>query len=147
MVERHERPTSRKERAMPRLIKQSVTLPASAKTLYDMYLSPRAHAAFTGAPVTIGRKPGAKFSAFGGAITGTILATVPDRLIVQRWRSSNFAKGDPDSTLILCFTPLKANAARIDLVHADVSDVDYKGVSAGWPKYYWKPWRKALRKR
>ena len=132
---------------MPGLIKQSVTMPASAKKLYDMYLSPRAHAAFTGAPVAIGRKPGSKFSAFGGEISGTILATVPNRLIVQRWRSSHFAPSDPDSTLILCFTPLKANSARIDLLHVHVSDVDYKGVSEGWPKYYWKPWRKALAKR
>ena len=131
---------------MPRLIKQSVTMPASAKKLYNMYLSPRAHAAFTGAPVTIGRKPGAKFSAFGGAITGKILATVPDRLIVQRWRSSRFAKNDPDSTLILSFTPLRANSAWIDLVQVDVSDIDHKGVSQGWPKYYWKPWRRALGK-
>ena len=129
---------------MPTLIKQSVTLPASAKKLYEMYLSPKAHSAFTGAPVTIGKKPGTRFSAFGGEISGTILATVPNRLIVQRWRSTHFAADDPDSTLILSFTPLKANSARIDLVHVEVSAVDYKGVSEGWPKYYWKPWRKAL---
>jgi len=132
---------------MPGTIKQSVTLPASAKKLYDMYLSPRAHAAFTGAPVTIGRTPGSKFSAFGGQISGTILATVPSRLIVQSWRSVHFGPLDPDSTLILSFTPLQADSARIDLVHIDVADVDLKGVSEGWPRYYWKPWRKALAKR
>jgi activator of HSP90 ATPase len=131
---------------MPSLVKQSVTMPASAKELFDMYLSARAHAAITGQPVTIGRKPGAKFSAFGGALSGTMIATVPNRLIVQRWRSTMFAPADPDSTLILSFTPLSANATRIDLVHVDVSDVDVEGVTKGWPKYYWKPWRKALAK-
>jgi activator of HSP90 ATPase len=132
---------------MPGTIKQSVTLPASAKKLYGMYLSPRAHAAFTGAPVTIGRKPGSKFSAFGGQISGAMLATIPERLIVQRWRSVHFATDDPDSTLILSFTPLNSNSTRIDLVQVDVSDVDMEGVSKGWPKYYWNPWRKALAKR
>ncbi|HVN82348.1 MAG TPA: SRPBCC domain-containing protein [Terriglobia bacterium] len=122
-------------------------MPTSARKLYDMYLSPSAHAAFTGAPVIISRKPGSKFSAFGGEITGTTLATVPNQLIVQRWRSSNFAPNDPDSILILSFIPLNANSARIDLVHVDVSDIDYKGVKEGWPKYYWKPWRKALANR
>jgi activator of HSP90 ATPase len=131
---------------MPSLVKQSVTMPASAKELFDMYLSARAHAAITGQPVTIGRKPGAKFSAFGGALSGTMIATVPNRLIVQRWRSTMFAPADPDSTLILSFTPLSANATRIDLVHVDVSDVDVEGVTKGWPKYYWKPWKKALAK-
>jgi activator of HSP90 ATPase len=131
---------------MPSLVKQSVTMPASAKELFDMYLSARAHAAITGQPVTIGRKPGAKFSAFGGALSGTMITTVPNRLIVQRWRSTKFAPADPDSTLILSFTPLSANATRIDLVHVDVSDVDVEGVTKGWPKYYWKPWKKALAK-
>jgi activator of HSP90 ATPase len=131
---------------MPSLVKQSVTMPASAKELFDMYLSARAHAAITGQPVTIGRKPGAKFSAFGGALSGTMIATVPNRLIVQRWRSTMFAPADPDSTLILSFTPLSAKATRIDLVHVDVSDIDVEGVTKGWPKYYWKPWKKALAK-
>ncbi|MGE0387059.1 MAG: SRPBCC domain-containing protein [Gammaproteobacteria bacterium] len=129
---------------MPGCIRQSTTLPTSARQLYDMYLSPRAHAAFTGAPVTIGRKPGARFSAFGGQIFGSILATVPGRLIVQRWRSTNFAAGDPDSTLILSFTPVSTKSARIDLVQIDVSDADLAGVRKGWPKYYWRPWRMAL---
>jgi activator of HSP90 ATPase len=132
---------------MPGPIKQSVTMPASAKQLYDTYLSSRAHAAITGAPVKIGRKPGSKFSAFDGALSGEILATVPNRLIVQRWRSAHFAPADPDSTLILSFTPLNARSTRIDLVHVDVSAADYEGVKAGWPKYYWKPWRKSLAKR
>lgn len=112
-----------------------------------MYLSPRSHAAFTGAPVKIGAKPGSAFSAFGGEITGAMIATVPGKMIVQRWRSTNFAANDPDSTLILLFTPVSAKRARIDLVHTGVSDVDYDGVRQGWPKYYWGPWRKALAKK
>ena len=132
---------------MPSVIKQSVTLPASAKKLYDMYLSPRAHSAFTGAAVVISGKPDSKFSAFDGALWGHTLAAIPGRLIVQSWRSSNFGDGDRDSTLILSFTSLKANSARIDLVHVGVPEVDFKGVSKGWPQYYWKPWRAYLAKK
>lgn len=128
-------------------IKQSVVMPAPAKQLYDTYLSPRAHAAITGSPVIIGRKSGSEFRAFDGVLTGTILATVPNRLIVQRWRSAHFDPADPDSTLILTFTPLGARSTRIDLVHVDVSEADYEDVKQGWPKYYWKPWRRALAKR
>lgn len=132
---------------MPNVIKQSVTLPSSAKKLYDMYITPRGHAAITGMPATISARPGSLFSAFGGSIFGTTLATVPGRLIVQSWRSCNFAESDPDSTLILGFTPLSAKSARIDLVHVNVSPVDYEGVKKGWPAYYWKPWRAALKKK
>ncbi len=131
---------------MPATIQQHVALPAAAKKLYNMYLSPRAHGAFTGAPVVIGRKPGDAFSAFGGQISGTMVATVAGRMIVHRWRSVNFAKKDADSTLILTFTPISDHSARIDLVHLDVSDNDIEGVTRGWPMFYWKPWREYLKR-
>ena len=68
-------------------------------------------------------------------------------MIVQSWRSSGWRKRDVDSTLVLTFTPRGRWAARIDLVHVNVADQDFKGVSKGWPNSYWKPWRKALRRR
>lgn len=59
------------------------------------------------------------------------------------WRSINFKTDDPDSTLILCFTP-EEKEGRIDLIHLDVPDQDYQGVTQGWEKYYWEPWRAYL---
>jgi activator of HSP90 ATPase len=131
---------------MPRIVKQSVVLPTSAKDLYAMYLSPAKHAAITGHKVAIGSRPGAKFSAFSGALKGRMLQTIPGRLIVQAWRSTPFRKSDPDSTLILRFTP-KGRQGRIELVHVNVPDHDYRGVNNGWKQYYWKPWRKYLKRK
>jgi len=31
-------------------------------------------------------------------------------------------------------------------VHVGVPAYDHKGVREGWPKYYWKPWKKYLLK-
>ena len=128
---------------MPKLVKQSVVLPARARELYAMYLNPRTHAAITGRKVEIGAHPGARFRAFDGVLTGRILQTVPGRLIVQAWRSRPFHKGDVDSTLVLRFTP-RGKSGRIDLMHVNVPDHDYRGVNNGWKQYYWKPWRKYL---
>jgi activator of HSP90 ATPase len=128
---------------MPRTVNQSVILPARAKVLYAMYLSSRAHGAITGGKVVVSSRRGSKFRAFGGALSGRMLQTIPGRLIVQAWRSSAFGKGDVDSTLILRFTP-KGSSGRIDLVHVNVPNHDYRGVSKGWKNYYWKPWRKVL---
>ena len=130
---------------MARLIRQSIVLPAPASRLYSMYLSRRRHAAITGHKVVIGARPGAKFRAFNGALSGRTLQTVPGRLIVQAWRSTAFHKGDPDSTLILRFTP-KGRSGRINLVHVNVPDHDYHGVNKGWKQYYWRPWRKYLKR-
>ena len=68
------------------------------------------------------------------------------RLIVQSWRSTKFGDDDPDSTLILMFLPDESdsNSGRIDLVHLDVPEHDFAGVTEGWQKYYWTPWRTYL---
>jgi activator of HSP90 ATPase len=128
---------------MRSIIGQSIVLPASAEYLYQTYLDPALHAQFTGAPVTVSAESGTPFSAFGGMISGTTLVAIAPRLIVQSWRSSNFKESDPDSTLVLTFVPEGANG-RIDLVHIDVPEQDYQGVSEGWEKFYWTPWRRHL---
>jgi uncharacterized protein YndB with AHSA1/START domain len=128
---------------MPRTILLATSLPAPPDRLYEMYLDPELHAAFTGVPVTIGAEVGAPFQAFNGAIWGSILHVVPNRLIVQRWRSVNFPEDTIDSTLTLSFWPEGAGG-RIELVHANVPEEDFAGVSEGWSKFYWNPWRAYL---
>ena len=128
---------------MSRTIQLAASLPASPDRLFDMYLDPVQHAAFTGAPVTIGAEPGAPFRAFNDVLSGTILQVVPKRLIVQSWRSPHWATGDIDSTLILTFVPEK-DGGRIDLVQVNVVEDDFAGVSHGWEKFYWTPWREYL---
>jgi uncharacterized protein YndB with AHSA1/START domain len=108
-----------------------------------MYLDPKLHGAFTGAPVKIAARVGAKFEAFHGALSGTILQLIPNRLIVQSWRSSQFGRRDLDSTLVLAFFPAKGGG-RIEITHVNVADGDFAGVSEGWSKYYWLPWRQYL---
>ena len=121
-------------------IYKTVVLPAPAATLFDMYMDPEVHAAFTGAPAKFSCEPGSPFEAFGGLLVGTILQVVKSRLIVQSWRSVNFAEADPDSTLILSFTPEDDGDGRIDLVHLDVPEDDFQGVSGGWESRYFTPW-------
>jgi activator of HSP90 ATPase len=108
-----------------------------------MYLDPSTHQAITGSSVDIGDERGSKFKAFDGALTGTMLEVVRPRLIIQSWRSNAFKAEDPDSTLILSFTQ-EGDEGRIDLIHLDVPEHDYDGVTQGWDKYYWAPWRAYL---
>ena len=128
---------------MARTIQLAASLPASPDRLFDMYLDPVAHAAFTGAPVTIAATPGSAFSAFDGVLTGTILHVVPKRLVVQTWRSPHWGPDDLDSTLILTFVP-ERDGGRIELTHVNVVDSDFAGVSHGWERFYWTPWRAYL---
>jgi activator of HSP90 ATPase len=128
---------------MPKNLILAASLPATSETLFDMYLDPAAHAAFTGSAVTIGPHAGAPFRAFEGSISGTMLHVEPKRLIVQTWRSIHFSADDIDSVLVLSFWP-QQGGARIELVQINVADRDFVGVSQGWEKYYWTPWRAYL---
>lgn len=132
--------------SMPRTIHIAAGLPASPDELFDMYLDPELHAAITGAPVSIEARAGGEFRAFDGALQGKILQVAPKRLIVQSWRASHWKAKDIDSTLILTFWP-ERRGARIELIHANVADHDFAGVSEGWQIYYFTPWQEYLRKR
>ena len=128
---------------MPRNIMLAASLPAPPERLYDMYVDPTLHGAFTGFPVTIAARAGAEFRAFGGGISGKILHVEPKRLVVQTWRSKNFPPTAMDSLLVLSFWPEGAGG-RIELVQANVAVEDFAGVSEGWTKFYWTPWRTYL---
>ncbi|MBT8078343.1 MAG: SRPBCC domain-containing protein [Gammaproteobacteria bacterium] len=132
---------------MRNTIYKSVILPAPAAELYDMYLDAEIHGAFTGAPAKVSDEPGSEFEAFGGLLKGTTLQAVKPRLIVQSWRSVNFADDDPDSTLVIAFTEEEDDEGRIDLVHLDVPDSDLQGVTGGWESRYFAPWLTYLQSR
>ena len=128
---------------MRTIISQSVVLPASAESLFVMYtdLAPRVNSETTFVAISV--EPGSPFRAFNGALTGATLRIIPQRLVIQSWRSTKFNDGDPDSTLILAFTP-EATNGRIDLVHLDVPAHNYQSVVEGWETHYWGPWRRYL---
>lgn len=120
-------------------IYKTVVLPAPPARLFDMYMDAETHGAFTGAPAKISDQPGSPFEAFGGLLTGTTLQVVRPLLIVQSWRSVNFAEDARDSTLIIAFSA-EDDDGRIDLVHLDVPESDFQDVSGGWESRYFAPW-------
>ncbi|MDZ4343405.1 MAG: SRPBCC domain-containing protein [Candidatus Binatia bacterium] len=125
---------------MPRNVIIAASLPATPDKLFDMYLDAEAHAEFTGFPMTIAARAGAPFRVFNDMLSGTIIHVAPKRLIVQTWRSANWPATAIDSVLALSFWPEK-DGSRIEIVHVNVPEEDFAGVSEGWEKYYWTPWR------
>ncbi len=128
---------------MPKNLILAASFAAAPERLFEMYLDARSHAALTGAPAVVEPRAGAPFRAFDGVLSGTILHVAPKRLIVQTWRSKNFPADAVDSVLVLSFCKEPAGA-RIELVQVNVADEDFAGVSQGWEKYYWTPWRAYL---
>ncbi|MGB9435807.1 MAG: SRPBCC domain-containing protein [Candidatus Acidiferrum sp.] len=125
-------------------IQQSVRFRTSPQTLYDLYLDSKKHSRATGAPAKLSGKVGGNFTAFGKKLEGKILFLARGKQIVQVWRASHWKKEDW-SILVLNFSKV-AGGAQVDLVHIGVPQYDQSGVREGWPKYYWRPWKKYLSK-
>ena len=130
---------------MPYTIQIAAELDAPPAEVFDMYLDARRHAAITGAPATVAPRVGAPFSAFGKLLRGRILHLVPKSLIVQSWRASQWKRSDADSILVLSLQAIGRARTRVELVHANVPEHDFAGVSQGWELYYWAPWRAYLK--
>jgi len=124
-------------------IEQSVKFPCSPEMLFEMYMDSAKHSASTGARAQITRRAGGRFTAFDGALRGRNLLIVPNRMVVQAWRSTAFKPDDPDSILVLEFSNAPGGAC-VHMVHVNVPAQDHQGVSKGWPKFYWKPWKAYL---
>jgi activator of HSP90 ATPase len=120
---------------------------ATPSELYELFMDSAKHTAATGMPANINRKVGGKWSAFGGMICGKNLALLPNQIIVQTWRSTGWKKADPDSILVAQFEKSASGGATICLTQVGVPEYDHKGVTHGWIKYYWDPWRKYLKGR
>lgn len=126
-------------------IEQTRTFKATPAQLYELFMDSRKHAAATGAPAKISRKPGGRWAAHNGMIFGKNLLLVANAMIVQTWRAKPWKRSDLDSILIVQFSKAPGGA-RVELTHVGVPEHDYKGVSHGWPAYYWAPWKKYLAK-
>jgi len=131
---------------MTKPIVQSVTFKASPQELFEMFTDSKKHSAATGAKASVSAKPGAKWRAFDGMILGRNLMVVPGHMIVQAWRASHWKDSDLDSILVMNFSEAPGGG-RIDLVHVGVPQHDHKGVTQGWPSYYWEPWKAYLKRR
>lgn len=124
-------------------IQQSVEFGVSPETLYELYIDSKKHSRATGAPAKMSRKAGGTFTAFDGQLKGKNQLVVPNKMIVQSWRSTGWKKSDPDSIRVICFSKTKTGG-RVDLVHLNVPEYDHQGVTDGWEHYYWQPWRDHL---
>jgi len=119
-----------------KVIRQKVTIPATPAEVYDAFMDPRKHGAFTGGKATCDPKVGGKISAWDGYITGKNLKLVKGKHIVQEWITSDWAEGYPPSILDLTFTK-KGSGTELKMVHSDVPASMAASFADGWKEHYW----------
>ena len=106
--------------------------------VYDAFLSPKSHAAFTGAAATGSPRVGGAFTAWDGYITGVHRELVAGRRIVQDWRTTEWPEGAPPSSVEFTFRPSRGGT-EVRMVHTKVPPAQADSYRQGWIDYYWTP--------
>lgn len=127
---------------MPKTIRQIATFKASPRAVYEALMDSRRHSAFTGSPARIDRRPGGRFTAYGGYLEGVTIELVPDRKIVQFWRSRNWPPFHY-STVTFALSPGRGGT-RLRFTQQGVPSSDYRAKRDGWVSSYWEKLRTYL---
>jgi activator of HSP90 ATPase len=116
----------------------SAIFPIPPEDLYRAWLDSEEHAEMTGSAAEIDPVVGGAFSAWDGYITGKTVELVPERRIVQEWRTTDFPEGSPPSLVTLVFEKTKTGS-RLRLDHTRVPDGQSGEYKQGWDDFYFTP--------
>jgi len=117
--------------------------PAAPERIYELWMDSEGHALMTGGEAVIDPREGGEFSAWDGYITGVTERLEPGRLIVQRWRTSEFPEDAGDSMVEVTLRPVEGGC-EITLVHSGIPEGQGDRYKAGWVDYYFEPLRELL---
>ena len=125
-------------------IQQSVTFNASPHDVYEALMDSEKHSQFTGAKASVRREVGGAFTAYDGALSGTILELVPDAKIVQSWRGSDdgWVAGHY-STATFSLEAIDGGT-QLTFVQTGVPEQSVEQISQGWQTYYWPKMKQML---
>jgi activator of HSP90 ATPase len=124
--------------ARPKTITQKLVVSAPPADVYEAFVNPRKHAAFTGSAATGSGRVGGTFTAWDGYISGVNRELSPGKKIVQAWRTTEWPKGAADSQVELTFKAVKGGT-QVRLVHENVPAEQAAAYRQGWIDYYWTP--------
>jgi activator of HSP90 ATPase len=127
-------------------IRQSVTFNAVPHDLYEILMDSRKHSRLAGGGKTkISRAEGGAFSVYDGYATGFNLMLVPDTLVVQSWRASDWPEGH-FSKATFSFKEVKGGT-RLTFRQSGVPEDQHEAISQGWRDYYWGPMKEMVTKK
>ncbi|KKL60869.1 hypothetical protein LCGC14_2200990, partial [marine sediment metagenome] len=78
-----------------KIIEQEIVIKTTPHEIYEAFMDSKIHSKFTEGKAKISREIGGSYSVFEGDLTGKNVELIPDKKIVQTWRSEgeNWPKG------------------------------------------------------
>lgn len=126
---------------MCKTIKQKVKIRLSPDRIYQLLADSKLHSKLTGQKAMISKKIGGQFSTHDGRVHGVIVDLVPQKRIVQAWRSKDFPVG-AYSMASFELTETKDGGTEIVLTHRGVPKALIPAVEEDWRSIYWDRLRK-----
>jgi activator of HSP90 ATPase len=110
--------------------------------VYRAILDSKEFAKVTGNPAEIDPEEGGAFSCFGGYITGRHVELIPNKRIVQAWRSKSWPAGHYSIVIF----DLTADGLKTKLVfdQGGAPEDEIAHLEKGWGEKYWEPLKKYL---
>ena len=127
-----------------KIIEQEIVIKTTPHEIYEAFMNSKIHSKFTEGKALISREIGGSYSVFEGDLTGKNVELIPDKKIVQTWRSEgeNWPKGYY-STITIILEPVDSGTL-IKFTHVDIPEGAYESVKEGWDSYYWEPLKELL---
>lgn len=111
--------------------------PVSPEELYHAWLDSEKHSDMTGGEAVCSQKVDGEFSAWDGYISGKNKSLIPERQIIQEWKTTDFDLRDKPSLITIDLEESK-EGCLLTLTHEDIprGQPDYE---AGWIEHYFNP--------
>jgi uncharacterized protein YndB with AHSA1/START domain len=123
------------------VIRQTTLLEASPEEVYEAYVDPKKHAAFTGSKATGSPKVGGKFTAWDGYIEGKYTELVRGKKIVHEWMTSEWPSGYPPSVIEIVLRR-SGGKTKLTFVQKKVPAEQAEEYRQGWIDNYWEPMKR-----
>jgi len=127
-------------------IRQTALIDATPLQVYEAYVDPKRHAAFTGQSASGAPRVGGRFTAGDGYITAKHLELEKGKKVVQEWKTTEWPEGYPPSLLELTLKA-KGKKTELTMVHSKVPEEQVDYYADGWRSFYWKPMKEYFDKK
>jgi len=122
-----------------KIIKQTVTFPASPDTIYALLLDAKKLTKIHGAKASVSKRPGGKFSIFDGYCHGYHIELVENQKIEQAWFFQEDGWSEDHYSICTFALAPSAKGTRLTFTQKGVPEHKYEDIKAGWKTYYWDP--------
>ena len=113
------------------------SIEASAKAIYEAWLSSEGHSQMTGGEAFVSGEVGASFSAWDGYISGKNIRLEPHTSIIQSWRTTEFAEQEADSRIEVTLNE-QEGFTELTLKHTNLP-THGEQYRKGWEDHYFIP--------